>query len=245
MSGAPAVPACCAARPASRGRRGPASFDTIAPNQSITIAVYITSLGRASVKVARGGATVVVRCLSLTKSLLLAMVAAVALSLAGAPAAVGSFVAVTGASIRGRSILDSLWVYLAYCAGMALIAGVLAIGVLARSTLLERMRRIVPYAYGLSGGLLVLVGLYVGYYGVYEVRLFDAGGSPRDRVIAAVGQVQGAVAAWVHQHGAWPWVLAIAVLLALATLASVRLRHAHRWFRARRSRDMPVAAKRG
>ena len=35
---------------------------------------------------------------------------------------------------------------------------------------------------------------------------------PYDPVIAAAGRVQGAIAGWVHQHGAWPWLVALAVL---------------------------------
>jgi cytochrome c biogenesis protein CcdA len=136
---------------------------------------------------------------------------------------VGPFLAVTGASFRSGPVLDSLWVYLAYGAGMTLITGVLAIAVaFARSTLIERMRRIARYINGIGAALLVLAGLYVGYYGIYEVRLFNANGSPRDPVITAGGWVQGILAAWVHKHGAWPWVLAGAVLVALAMLGSLR-----------------------
>jgi hypothetical protein len=68
----------------------------------------------------------------------------------------------------------------------------------------------------------VLVGLYVGYYGIYEVRLFDGSGSPNDRLIAAAGRVQGALAGWVYRHGAWPWVLAVAALVSVAALGAVR-----------------------
>ena len=75
------------------------------------------------------------------------------------------------------------------------------------------MRRILPYINRISGALLVLVGLYVGYYGFYEVRLFTANGNPNDAVIAAAGRVQGVLAGWVHQHGAWPWVVILAVLV--------------------------------
>jgi hypothetical protein len=82
----------------------------------------------------------------------------------------------------------------------------------------DRMRRIMPYLNRISGILLVVVGLYVAYYGLYEVRLFTANGSPDDSVIAAAGRLQGAIAGWVHRHGGWPWVLALAVLL-LAALA--------------------------
>jgi len=40
------------------------------------------------------------------------------------------------------------------------------------------MRRILPYVNRIGGAVLILVGLYVGYYGFYEIRLFTAGGSP-------------------------------------------------------------------
>jgi cytochrome c biogenesis protein CcdA len=142
---------------------------------------------------------------------------------------VGPFLAVTGATFRGGSIVEGLTIYLAYGAGITLIVGVLAIAVaFAHSTLIDRMRQIVPYTNVVSGALLLLVGLYVGYYGVYEVRLFNTSGNPRDPVIAAAGEVQGILAGWVHQYGAWPWVLGLVVLLALAVAVSVWRVRAHR-----------------
>ena len=164
-------------------------------------------------------------------------------ALASLSCTVGPFLAVTGVSFRNGDFLDGLWVYVAYGAGMAVIAGVLAIAVaVARSTVVDRMRRIVPYVNRISGGLLVVVGLYVGYYGIYEVRLFGGSGSPNDRVIAAAGRVQGALAAWVYQHGAWPWVLVVAALVSVVALGAVRRTHTRARFRVRRSRDIPAAA---
>ena len=143
-------------------------------------------------------------------------------ALASLSCTVGPFLAVTGVSLRSGHFLDGLWVYVAYGAGMAVVAGVLAIAIaVTRSTVVDRMRRIVPYVNRISGGVLVLVGVYVGYYGIYEVRLFGGSGSPNDRVIATAGRVQGALAAWVYQHGAWPWVLAVAALVSLAALGAV------------------------
>lgn len=132
---------------------------------------------------------------------------------------IGPFLAVTGAAYRGGQILDGLMIYLAYPAGFGLLVGVLAIAVaLTRSALIDRVRRILPYVNRISGALLVVVGLYVGYYGLYEVRLFDLHGGPSDPVVAAAGRLQGTMAGWVHQHGAWPWLLALA-LIAFGALA--------------------------
>jgi cytochrome c biogenesis protein CcdA len=131
---------------------------------------------------------------------------------------VGPFLAVTGAGIGGRSVGERIGVYVAYAAGFALVVGALAVAVaLAGSALIDRMRRILPYVNRIGGAVLILVGLYVGYYGYYEVRLFSGGGSPTDPVIAAAGRLQGAIAGWVHQRGAWPWVVLL-VGLVLAAL---------------------------
>jgi len=167
-------------------------------------------------------------------------------ALASLSCTVGPFLAVTSVSLRSGHFLDSLWVYVAYGAGMAVVAGVLAIAIaVARSTVVDRMRRIMPYVNRISGGVLVLVGVYVGYYGIYEVRLFGGSGSPNDRVIATAGRVQGTLAAWVYQHGAWPWVLAVAALVSLAALGAVWRKHRRARFRVRPSETSREAATPG
>ena len=132
---------------------------------------------------------------------------------------VGPFLAVTGAGVGGTSVLGRAWIYLAYAAGFALVVGALAVAVaLAGSALVERMRRILPYVNRIGGAVLILVGLYVGYYGFYEIRLFTAGGNPADPVIAAAGRLQGTIAGWVHQHGAWPWLVLLALSIGGASV---------------------------
>ena len=140
----------------------------------------------------------------------------------------------TGAVFRGGPVIDGLMVYLAYAAGFGLLVGVLAVAVaFARSALIDRISRILPYINRISGALLIAVGLYVGYYGLYEVRLFVLHGSPTDPVIAGAGRLQSVLAGWVHQHGAWPWVLGLAVF-ALGVLAVACARRLRGW--GRRSR---------
>jgi cytochrome c biogenesis protein CcdA len=140
---------------------------------------------------------------------------------------VGPFLAVTAAALRG-SVLGAVAVYAAYAAGFTVVVGVLAVAAaLASSAVVNRMRRIVPYINRISGALLLVVGSYVGYYGLYEIRLFSGNSNPEDPVIAAAGRVQGAVAGWVHQHGGWPWLVALVVLVvaAVSWRASGRARY--------------------
>ncbi|MBE1548407.1 cytochrome c biogenesis protein CcdA [Mycobacterium sp. OAS707] len=152
----------------------------------------------------------------------------VSYAIASLSCTVGPFLAVTAAGLRGGSVVGAATVYAAYIAGFTLVVGVLAVAAaLANSAVVERMRRIVPYVNKISGALLLLVGSYVGYYGLYEIRLFAGNGNPRDPVIAAAGRLQGAIAGWVHQHGAWPWLAALAVLIvaAVAWWATARARY--------------------
>jgi cytochrome c biogenesis protein CcdA len=136
---------------------------------------------------------------------------------------IGPFLAVTGAALRNGSPLGGLLVYVAYATGFTLVVGALAVAAaLASSAIADRMRRILPYLNRISGVLLVVAGLYVAYYGVYEVQLFSANGDPQDPVIAAAGRVQGVIAGWVHQRGAWPWLVALVVLSGAAVLLTWR-----------------------
>jgi cytochrome c biogenesis protein CcdA len=138
---------------------------------------------------------------------------------------IGPFLAVTGTAFRGGSVLGGLLVYAAYAAGFTLVVGALAVAAaMTSSAVADRLRRIMPYLNRISGVLLVVVGLYVSYYGLYEVRLFTGGGDPHDPVIAAAGRLQGTIAGWVHRHGAWPWVIASVMLLAAAAIAAWRAR---------------------
>lgn len=140
---------------------------------------------------------------------------------------IGPFLAVTGSTVRSGSVAGGVLVYAAYAAGLALVVGVLAVAIALTSTaLIDRIRQLLPYVSRISGVVLIAVGLYVGYYGLYEIRLFSADGNPADPIIAAAGQLQGTVAGWVYRTSAWPWVIALAVLVAAA--AVLRLRRARR-----------------
>lgn len=134
---------------------------------------------------------------------------------------IGPFLAVTAAGLRSGSIVTGVSIYLAYVAGLTLVVGVLAVAAAtASSALADRLRRILPFINRIGGLLLVLVGLYVGYYGLYELRLLNTAADPQDAVITAAGRLQGELAGWVHQHGVWPWIVALSALVAAALVSA-------------------------
>ena len=130
---------------------------------------------------------------------------------------VGPFLAVTASATRTDTHGDAIVVYGAYAAGFALVVGTLAVAAAFTSAALSaRLRHLLPVINRIGGTLVIIVGLYVAYYGIYELRLFHGNGSPEDAVISAAGRLQSVLAGWVNGHGGWPWVLALAVLAALA-----------------------------
>ena len=149
----------------------------------------------------------------------------VSYAIASLSCTIGPFLAVTGAGLRGESVLGGVAIYAAYIGGLTLVVGVLAIAAAtASSALFQRIRSVLPLVNRIGGALLILVGLYVGYYGLYEVRLLSATASPSDAVITAAGYAQGLLAGWVHQHGVWPWLIALVVVLAVALFGGWRRR---------------------
>lgn len=149
----------------------------------------------------------------------------VSYAIASLSCTIAPFLAVTGAGLRAGSVVTGVSVYLAYVAGLTLVVGVLAMAAaLASSVTADRLRRILPFVNRISGGLLLLVGLYVAYFAGYELRLFTMNASPRDAVIAAAGRLQGTLAGWVHQHGIWPWAAALLALAAVAGASAWRRR---------------------
>ncbi|MDH2425452.1 cytochrome c biogenesis CcdA family protein [Sphaerisporangium sp. TRM90804] len=131
---------------------------------------------------------------------------------------VGPFLAVTSASLVSGGVLGGLATLVAYALGMGLVVAALSLVVaLAGEAAAARARRVLPHVSRASGGLMLLAGLYVAYYGWYELRLFS-GTVLGDPVVDAVTAVQGAVAGWVEGFGA-AWIAVALVALALGVFA--------------------------
>lgn len=90
----------------------------------------------------------------------------------------GGFVSAVVASSREKSFASSMGVYVAFSAGMGLVLVVLSFAVaLAQQAFVRGMRKVLPYVNRVSGGLLLLSGFYVAYYGFYEWKTIIRGES--------------------------------------------------------------------
>ena len=101
--------------------------------------------------------------------------------------------------------------------GVVLVALTVALAV-ARRSLVTSLRRALPYIYRVSGGLLVLAGAYVAYYGWYELRV-DHGDTTAGGLADAVFRLNGTISDWIQRTGP----LRVGIVLAAITGVTVAL----------------------
>ena len=135
---------------------------------------------------------------------------------------IAPFLVLTTTTFRSDSITAGIAVFLAYALGMALPVGVLAVAVaLAHGALIAKVRRMLPYIGRISGALLVLAGAYVAYYGYYELRVFGGAGTG-DPIVDTATRIQGRLAGWLDQAGAW-WIGAALIVLVVIGIGAAAM----------------------
>ncbi len=136
------------------------------------------------------------------------------------------FISAAITSFTSKGALSGVLLVLAYGAGMALVLTALTVALaLARGGLLTVLRRVMPYVDRVAGVFLVLAGLYLVYYWIFNLR-FDATGSTTGGGVAST--VEGwsyDVQAWLQDRGGWVLGVLLAVTVgatAVVTLARRR-----------------------
>lgn len=150
-----------------------------------------------------------------------------AYALASLSCTIGPFLAIVVSAFRTGATLDGMVLFLAYAAGMGLIVGAASLTVaVTRSTAAGRLRRLGALAPRLGGGMLLLVGAYVAYYGWYEIRVLD-GAPAADPVVDAAGAVQRGISDALEAAG--PVLISLLFgAVFVAAVAAARLRRAAR-----------------
>jgi len=111
-------------------------------------------------------------------------------ALASLSCTIAPFLAVMAQTFRSASVLGGTLVFLSYALGMALVVGAVSLAIaLARQGMVAWMKRQYPKVTRVVGALLLVAGLYVAYYGWWDMRVL-AGGDPSDPVVEGARSVQ-------------------------------------------------------
>ncbi|WP_208027529.1 cytochrome c biogenesis CcdA family protein [Rhabdothermincola sediminis] len=128
-----------------------------------------------------------------------------------------TFLAAVAGVFDTANAASGIAVFLAYGLGMGLVLMVLTLATaLARQGMVRRMRSFLPYVNRVSGALLLLAGVYVAYYGWYELRI-RSGATGGGAVAGFVFDLNARISNWIQQVGP----VRIGLLLALAIAATV------------------------
>lgn len=146
----------------------------------------------------------------------------VAYALVSVSCTIAPFLAVTGIGLRDKDIAASVGYLGAYVAGFAALVGVLAVtAVVSGAAVADRLRGWTRWAPMVGGVLLVIAGLYVAYYGGYELRMRGSIGA--DPVIAWAGRIQQQLAGWAYRQP-WPIAIAAGAAAVVAVILGIRNR---------------------
>ncbi|WAU81454.1 cytochrome c biogenesis CcdA family protein [Streptomyces sp. Qhu-G9] len=136
---------------------------------------------------------------------------------------IAPFLAIVVSVFRSGSASEGIALFAAYAGGMGLIVGAASLTV-ALTAAVTRLRRLGAIAPRLGGALLLCVGVYVAYYGWYEIRV-QRGPALQDPVIDAAGSVQRSIAETLDDAGAAVIALVFTALL-ITAMALIRFRRA-------------------
>ncbi len=132
------------------------------------------------------------------------------------------FIGAALTSFTTRGTVSGVMLVLTYGAGMALVLTALTVTLaLARGGLLAGLRQVLPYVERVAGVFLVLAGLYLVYYWIYNLR-FDATGSTTGNGLAVtVEDWSFNTQTWLQDRGGW--VLGTLLVTAVAVTAGVTM----------------------
>lgn len=126
------------------------------------------------------------------------------------------FLAVVITNLRSSDPLAGVELFTAYAVGMGLVIAVASTAVaLTRSSVIATLRRSSAITSRIGGAVLLVSGLYVAWYGAWELRVLH-GGATSDPVVTGAGHVQIWLATHVSGLGALGLSIALVVLIALA-----------------------------
>jgi cytochrome c-type biogenesis protein len=136
-------------------------------------------------------------------------------------------IAVAGAATRSNTA-TGLLAFVAYGLGMSLVLMALSVALaLARESFVRRLRGFLPYVDRVAGGLLVVVGGYLVYYGLWS-RAVTSGPVGSAGPVQSIERLSADLTAWLGEGGVQLGGVLAAVVLVGATSAVLARRRSRR-----------------
>jgi cytochrome c biogenesis protein CcdA len=124
----------------------------------------------------------------------------------------------------GQSVGHGLSYFLAFALGFGLLITALTVALaLAHQSIVRHLRRVLPYVNRIAGGLLVLTGTYIAWYGTFEIR--SASG---DATVQRVTDWSAEVSNWLDSNHEALAVALLGIVVAALAFVIVNVRAARR-----------------
>lgn len=129
------------------------------------------------------------------------------------------FLAAVSTTFQENSFFEGMATFLLYAAGMGSVLAVLSVAVaVAQRQVVTGMKRVLPYISRASGALLIVAGLYVAWYGMYELIL-NSGRDISSGPVGAVTDLSGRIGRLIGEVG--PVTVGVAATVVLAAALSL------------------------
>ncbi len=125
------------------------------------------------------------------------------------------------ASFGTDGFVNGMGVFVAYALGMGLVILTLTIGIaMARNSVATNMRKVLPYINRASGGLLVVAGFFLAWYGLWEVRIARDASVGSNGFVDLSNEGSARLTTWVADVGGDRFGMAtVVIIFGLLTLA--------------------------
>ena len=132
------------------------------------------------------------------------------------------FTTVVVTSFSRQSLTSGVATFVAYGAGMAMLLTALTLTLsLAHRGLATSLRRALPYVQRISGAIMALMGIYLVWWGIYEIRLIHQGKVTGSGPIDWMTDWSASLSERISELDALTVALAIGLVIAVIVLAAL------------------------
>jgi cytochrome c-type biogenesis protein len=131
---------------------------------------------------------------------------------------IATFLGVTTATFDRENVVSGVAVFVVYALGMGSLVVFLTIATaLAKTSVARSLRRVLPFVHRVSALLLLASGLYVAYYGWYELRIRSE--IRRDPIVDYFTGRQARLSSWITDVGATRLGIVLGLVIGAAVAA--------------------------